>query len=167
MTRRPLLPSERRQLLAVATESIGEILLGRAVPRPRPEDWAGAVSAPGASFVTLERDGDLLGCIGTLTPDAPLVVDVARHAVAAAFADPRLPPVTVADYEVMTVKVSVLSSPEPVPAADHGGLLEQIRPASTGSWWSARPGARRCSRRCGSTSASPESSSPRCGRRRG
>lgn len=132
MSRPPLLASERRQLLAVATESIGDVLLGREARRPQPQDWTGAVAAPGASFVTLERDGDLLGCIGTLTPDESLIVDVARHALAAAFADPRLPPVTVADYEAMTVKVSVLSTPEAIPATNHAELMGQVRPGVDG-----------------------------------
>ena len=132
MSRAPLLASERRQLLAVATESIGHVLLGRAARRPRPQDWTGAVATPGASFVTLERDGDLLGCIGTWIAVEALVVDVARHALAAAFADPRLPPVTVDDYEAMTVKVSVLSTPAPIPASNHAELIEQVRPRVDG-----------------------------------
>jgi uncharacterized protein len=132
VSRPPLLASERRQLLAVATESIGDVLLGRASRRPKPQDWVGAIAAPGASFVTLERDGDLLGCIGTLTSDESLVIDVARHAVAAAFADPRLPPVTADDYATMTVKISVLSEPEPIPATNHADLIEQVRPGVDG-----------------------------------
>ncbi|MDZ7731909.1 MAG: AMMECR1 domain-containing protein [Acidimicrobiia bacterium] len=47
-----------------------------------------AVSAglrePGASFVTLLRDGRLLGCIGSIEPVRPLAVDVAENAVGAA-----------------------------------------------------------------------------------
>src|SRR5262245_38764433 len=53
-----------------------------------------ALVAEGASFVTLERDGDLLGCIGALEPKEPLGIDVARHGLGAAFDDPRLPPCT-------------------------------------------------------------------------
>jgi uncharacterized protein len=132
VSRPRLLASERAQLLAVATESIGDVLLGRPARRPRAQDWTGAVAAPGASFVTLERDGELLGCIGSLTADEPLVIDVARHALAAAFADPRLPPVTVADYEAMTVKVSVLSAPRPIPATNHPELIERVRPGVDG-----------------------------------
>jgi uncharacterized protein len=132
VSRPPLGAAERRQLLAVATDVIGDALLGRPARPPHPQEWTDAVASPGASFVTLERDGELLGCIGTLTPDEPLVVDVARHALAAAFADPRLPPVTVADYATMTVKVSVLSTPETIAASTHDELLERLRPGVDG-----------------------------------
>jgi AmmeMemoRadiSam system protein A len=76
---------------------------------------------PGATFVTLERNGDLLGCVGALEPAEPLYLDVVRHAVAAAFSDPRLPSVTVEDFTAMSIKVSCLGPLEPVDAA---GLVE-------------------------------------------
>ena len=47
----------------------------------------------GCSFVTLERDHTLRGCIGTLEPSRPLYRDVVRNA-ARAMTDPRLPPVS-------------------------------------------------------------------------
>ena len=70
-----------------------------------PSEW----SALGVSFVTLERSERLLGCVGVLEPVRPLAYDVAKHAVGAAFEDPRVPAVTIGDFEVMSVKVSVLS----------------------------------------------------------
>src|SRR5688572_11887015 len=42
--------------------------------------------ALGATFVTLERDGRLLGCIGTLEPVRPLYEDVMTNAYKSAFA---------------------------------------------------------------------------------
>jgi AmmeMemoRadiSam system protein A len=88
--------------------------------------------APGASFVTLRRDEQLLGCIGTLEPVRPLIADVAENAYRAAFADPRLPAVTPSDYEEMSVKVSVLSSLEALEVADRGALLAELRPRVDG-----------------------------------
>ncbi len=52
----------------------------------------------GATFVTLERNDRLLGCVGTLRAHRPLAIDVAEHALAAAFDDPRLPAVTPATF---------------------------------------------------------------------
>jgi hypothetical protein len=75
---------------------------------------AAALRAPGASFVTLTRDGRLLGCIGALEPREPLIVDVARHALAAAFDDPRMPAVDAADVAVMDIEVSVLGPMVPL-----------------------------------------------------
>lgn len=88
--------------------------------------------APGASFVTLERDGDLLGCIGTLEARAPLIADVARRAEAAAFEDPRFDGVTWDDWRHATVKVSVLSAPEPIGAGSWQALHDALRPGTDG-----------------------------------
>lgn len=71
-----------------------------------------AVLRHGASFVTLENRGRLLGCTGTMLPMRPLIEDVAVHAKTSAFADPRLPPVTRRDWHEMSVKISVLSTLE-------------------------------------------------------
>jgi AmmeMemoRadiSam system protein A len=88
--------------------------------------------APGASFVTLERDDALLGCVGALVARQPLAVDVAEHALQAAFDDPRLPPLCVDDYAVMSVKVSVLSPPEAIAAVSFDELVDAVRPGIDG-----------------------------------
>ncbi len=132
---------QRRTLLDVATASIRDILAAR---QHEPLDVAAhdaALQAPGATFVTLERDGALLGCIGTLEPVRPLVADVAHNAPAAAFADPRLPPVTGDDYVVMSIEISVLGRLEPIEAPDVTGLAAALRPGVDGVVVDA-PGAR-------------------------
>jgi AmmeMemoRadiSam system protein A len=88
--------------------------------------------SPGATFVTLEDGEDLLGCIGSLEPVRPLVLDVAHNALAAAFADPRLPAVTTEDYARMSIKISVLSCPEPVRVATYDELACSVRPGVDG-----------------------------------
>jgi AmmeMemoRadiSam system protein A len=119
---------DRRALLDVAADVIGDALTHRGSRVPAPNDFAPPLTEPGASFVTLERGEQLLGCIGSLMPVEPLVVDVARHALAAAFSDPRLPPVTGDDFEQMSIKISVLSAHEPVPASTYRELIEAVRP---------------------------------------
>jgi MEMO1 family protein len=86
---------------------------------------------PGASFVTLERQGELAGCIGSLEPTRPLWRDVALNARNAAFADPRFPPLGEADVDGLVVKVSVLSPLERLPA-DPDGLVAALRPGIDG-----------------------------------
>lgn len=93
--------------------------------------------APGASFVTLERNGRLLGCIGSLEPRRALLADVVDNALGAAFRDPRLPPVTADDLPELTVKVSVLSPLEPVAADSEADLLARLRPGVDGVLLSA------------------------------
>src|SRR5262249_44955146 len=65
-------------------------------------------------------------------PVRPLVADVAHNALAAAFADPRLPAVTAGDYAVMSIKISVLSQPELVLAESYRDVLASVRPGVDG-----------------------------------
>jgi AmmeMemoRadiSam system protein B/AmmeMemoRadiSam system protein A len=94
--------------------------------RPEP-DHAGLVQ-PGATFVTLTKNGTLRGCIGSLQAHRPLDQDVRTNAVAAAFRDPRFPPLTVADLPHTRVEVSLLTAPEPMSFTDEADALRQLRP---------------------------------------
>ncbi|GAA2376307.1 AmmeMemoRadiSam system protein A [Dactylosporangium salmoneum] len=85
----------------------------------------------GASFVTLERAGALRGCVGSLEPVQALHRDVVRNAMRAMH-DPRLPPVTAADWPDLDVKVSVLDRPERVAADGREELLATLRPGVDG-----------------------------------
>jgi AmmeMemoRadiSam system protein B/AmmeMemoRadiSam system protein A len=91
-----------------------------------------ALNAMGATFVTLERGQQLLGCIGTLEAMRPLYEDAMANAYKSAFADPRLPAVTADDYRVMDVKVSVLSPLIPMNATTRDELEEQLEPGVDG-----------------------------------
>ena len=74
----------------------------------------GPVHADGASFVTLERAGALRGCVGTLEPIRPLHRDVLRNAFRA-MRDPRLPPVTAADWPELDVRSPSWTAPAACP----------------------------------------------------
>lgn len=128
---RPLTADERTWLLDRARAAIGhEARHGTADPLDD-EDVPERLRVPGASFVTLERDGRLAGCIGSLEPRRPLWRDVALNARGAAFADPRFPPLAAADVDRLAVKISLLSALEPLPAA-HDALLAALRPGRDG-----------------------------------
>lgn len=85
----------------------------------------------GCSFVTLERDQALRGCVGTLEPMRPLYRDVVRNAVRAT-TDPRLPPVTADEWPELSVSVSVLGPAEPMLASGLAELRRQLRPRIDG-----------------------------------
>lgn len=85
-----------------------------------------------ASFVTLEIDGHLRGCIGMLEACRPLAEDVAKNAIAAAFHDPRFPPLTYKEFESIEIHISVLSPPEEIYFTSEADLLAQIRPGIDG-----------------------------------
>ncbi|MGZ4677467.1 MAG: AmmeMemoRadiSam system protein A [Acidimicrobiia bacterium] len=121
-----LTPTEERELLDIGLEAIRAVLLGERFRAPAAATFTGRLAEPGASFVTLTREEELLGCIGTLSAHQPLGVDVAQHAVAAAFADPRMPAISGVEFEVMTTKVSVISPLESVPARSLPELAELL-----------------------------------------
>jgi AmmeMemoRadiSam system protein A len=122
-------PDEGAALVALAVEAIAARLSGRH-PRPGVPEFP-RLLALGASFVTLERAGRLRGCIGTVQARRPLYLDVLRNA-RQAMTDPRLPPVTEADWPRLDVKVSVLSTPAPLPARTPTELAGRLRPGIDG-----------------------------------
>jgi AmmeMemoRadiSam system protein A len=124
----------------LALDAIASVLRGGAVALPDLDALPGELREDGASFVTLERDGGLLGCIGTLRAEQPLGVDVALHGVAAAFSDPRLPAIRDDDFRHMSVKVSVVSPLEPMDVTSSDELVAALEPGRTGLLVEARRG---------------------------
>ena len=116
-------------LLALARAAIAH-RLGRGPAPVVPDDPR--VHAKGATFITLARDGELRGCIGSLRRSRALGEDVIHNAVAAAMEDPRFPPLSAAEFDALTVEVSLLSEPEFLEFSGEQGLLAQLRPGEDG-----------------------------------
>jgi AmmeMemoRadiSam system protein A len=127
-----LTDAEQRTLVDAARTAVRKGLDGDMRWMPDHSGLPPHLSAPGATFVTLRHDGDLLGCIGTLQPARPLVDDVVANARSAAFADPRLPAVTEAEYPDMTVKISVLGPVEALDVQSIDDLAATVRPGVDG-----------------------------------
>lgn len=85
-----------------------------------------------ATFVTLDRDGEVRGCVGKLQQVHPLVREVASNAFAAAFLDDRFEPLGADELEGLALTVSLLSQPEPLPFRSEEDLLEQLVPGRDG-----------------------------------
>jgi uncharacterized protein len=123
--------ADRSELLRLARSSIERgLATGNVAP-------VAAVSSSGlsvqrATFVTLRAHGDLRGCCGTIEPRFSLGEDVWRNAWASAFADPRFPALTSAEYPAIDVHVSVLSPLERVPVATEEALLSTLQPDRDG-----------------------------------
>ena len=86
----------------------------------------------GACFVTLYKNKELRGCIGTLEAHQPLVFDVIENALNSAFRDPRFPQLGAAELEKVKISISVLSLPEPFPVKDEKDLLKKLKPKKHG-----------------------------------
>ncbi|GIX31464.1 MAG: hypothetical protein KatS3mg124_1936 [Porticoccaceae bacterium] len=123
---------DKRLLLEVARASVeAGLTSGRPLP-VRPQDFPDTLARPGACFVTLKLAGRLRGCIGSLEAHRPLVVDCAENAFAAAFRDPRFPPVSAAEFPHLEYHLSVIGPLEPLHFRDEGELLARLRPGVDG-----------------------------------
>lgn len=107
----------RRQLLALARGTLEAHFRGEPPPRLG-SDRAETFGQARALFVTLRKDGDLRGCIGTLAPEGDLARSVPRFARQAAFADPRFPGLTREELPACTIEISVLTPPRPIENPD-------------------------------------------------
>jgi AmmeMemoRadiSam system protein A len=86
----------------------------------------------GSTFVTLELDDRLRGCIGSLEDRRPLVEDVAENAYAAAFRDPRFLPVSPKEFDSLEMHISLLSPLSPLEVESEDELLVLLRPGVDG-----------------------------------
>ncbi len=90
------------------------------------------LSKPGAVFVTINERSSLRGCIGSLVAYRPLIDDVIENAKAAAFGDPRFPPLRPEEFDEISIEISLLSEPKPLEYRDIEDLRQKIRPGVDG-----------------------------------
>jgi AmmeMemoRadiSam system protein A len=110
MSTADLTESDHKELLRIARTTLIEYLDEGRIPPGSPH--RASLLAPGAAFVTLLKDGDLRGCIGTQRVARPLYQTVQEMAVSAATRDPRFPPLTSSELPAVRIEISVLSAPQ-------------------------------------------------------
>ncbi|HEY4931204.1 MAG TPA: AmmeMemoRadiSam system protein B [Terriglobales bacterium] len=102
-----LTAKEKQDLLSVARKSAETAV--REHKQFIPAAASPALQQDRGAFVTINKNGDLRGCIGYIAPLEPLIQTVRDAAVYAASRDPRFPPVTPAELGELQYEVSVLS----------------------------------------------------------
>jgi AmmeMemoRadiSam system protein A len=122
----------RSELLDLCLASIRHGIETGQMIRIEPGRFDPALKVFRATFVTLFKNGDLRGCIGSLRATRPLVIDVARNAYAAAFSDPRFAQVSAREVPALDIHVSILSEPEAMRFTSEFDLIEQLRPGIDG-----------------------------------
>ena len=124
--------ANQQRLIQVAREAILSPLCGEQNFNVNLNTMAPALKEERATFVTLNMDGRLRGCIGSLVASRPLAVDVAHNAQAAAFKDTRFKPLTLGEYSNIDVHISILNPAEPMNVASREELIAQLRPGTDG-----------------------------------
>lgn len=123
---------EKQILLNLAYDAI---TYGLKNHKPMPIDtskYPESLQKQGACFVTLQINKQLRGCIGSLEAHQPLVKDIVHNAYAAAFSDPRFPPLTENEFPNLDIHISILNKPEPIHFTSEQDLINQLRPGIDG-----------------------------------
>ena len=110
-----LTKESQKELLKIARESIEKYLSIGKIPEfstNNPE-----LINNGAVFVTLEKNHNLRGCIGTTEATMPIYEAVSQLALAAAFEDHRFSPVSKTELKELKIEISVLSPLKKVSSA--------------------------------------------------
>src|SRR5664279_855862 len=102
-----LTAKEKEELLSVARKSTETAVRER--KEYKPPEGSAALQQDRGAFVTINKNGELRGCIGYIAPLEPLIDTVRDVAAYAASRDPRFPPVTASELGELQYEVSVLS----------------------------------------------------------
>ncbi len=85
-----------------------------------------------ATFVTIELNNSLRGCIGQLRPIQPLVNDIVANSFSAAFKDPRFSAVTKNEAKNLNITLSLLNEPKELDFEGKENLFQRINIGSDG-----------------------------------
>ena len=127
-----LTKANQQQLLAVAKNSIQHGLKTGRPLKINLNDYPAELTERRATFVTLQINHQLRGCIGMLEAFRPLAEDIAENAFAAAFKDPRFPPLKADELDNLDIHLSILTPAEPVFFSSECDLISQLKPGIDG-----------------------------------
>jgi len=128
----PFTPDERKWLLALARRTVEAAVRGEALPTIDGTRLPEKFTESKGCFVTLNKDGELRGCVGSIFPQEPLYQAIIRRAQDASLHDTRFKPVTREELEQIEIEVSVLTVPELLEFSTPEELLAKLRPHRDG-----------------------------------
>lgn len=106
----------------LAREAIESAFTKKSIARPEGKKF----SEQHGVFVTLTKEGELRGCIGYPQATYPLAKGIIKAAKAAAFEDPRFPPLEPEELGEIRVEVTVLSEAQPIHVQRPEEYLQKI-----------------------------------------
>jgi len=120
---------EKNFLHKLARGAIEHRLLDR--PMPTREGETKTLSEKRGAFVTLKTHGQLRGCIGYIQAIKPLSQTIIDMAQAAAFQDPRFPPLSRQELKDLSIEISALTplrqirDTQEIQVGKHGLFIER------------------------------------------
>ena len=127
-----IIPRHREMLLKAARQTLVSRATRGTPPEVNAESFPQSLRGHAASFITVQQDGRLRGCIGSLASHQPLIRDVVENTVKAGFADPRFKPVRSEELTSLRVKIAVLSPSAPLSFETEDDLIAQLEPQRDG-----------------------------------
>lgn len=115
---------QQRYLLKVARKSIETYMMDGRLPEV--EARYDELKEMKGTFVTLEKNGQLRGCIGNIMPEKEVYVSVRDNAISAAFRDPRFISLKRSELDGLEIEVSILSVPELIRVENPEDYLDEI-----------------------------------------
>ena len=104
---------EMSPLVKLAKETVEAYVKERRIPKP-PVELTPEMKEQAGVFVSIKKDGQLRGCIGTFEPTrANVAEEIIANAVSAATRDPRFLPITPQELDRLSISVDVLTKPDP------------------------------------------------------
>jgi MEMO1 family protein len=124
--------TQRKLLLELARKTVTQVVNGEKMPEADAAGLAENLRSSRACFVTLTKNNELRGCIGSIFPEEPLYQAVPSRARAAALEDPRFPPVRSEELKDIQIEISVLTIPRRLDFKSPDDLVQKLRPGIDG-----------------------------------
>jgi AmmeMemoRadiSam system protein A len=110
--------SKESVFVRLARETLESYVLNGKIPMP-PVNLPAEMLQQAGVFVSIKKDGQLRGCIGTIEPVQPsIAAEIIANAVSAGTRDPRFEPVMTAELDRLEYSVDILSPAEPIVGMD-------------------------------------------------
>ncbi len=124
---------ERKIALTLARDSISYYLVNLQLLPILAKSWnqESSLEQELGCFVTLHKNGNLRGCIGSIEGYEALYLNIVKNAVNAGFSDPRFPSLREEELHELTLEISVMGKLEQVHKLEdievgiHGLIAEQ------------------------------------------
>ena len=118
---------EGKYLLGLARKTIKNRLVNLEGPQIDWKDIPEKFKKRLGTFVTINIEGNLRGCIGHIIPRESLIEGIRENAINAAFRDPRFPPLSKEEFDRIEIEISILTPPKELSYTDTKDLLKKLR----------------------------------------
>lgn len=122
----------KEAILQIVEKSLLKAVKNNEIYTPERNEYNDVLFNKGASFITLEKNNRLRGCIGSLFPTTAIAKDLAKNTFSAAINDSRFNPIKENELKDITFKVSLLTGFEEIKFTSYDNLIEQIKPKTDG-----------------------------------